>query len=381
MRPPPSLPNDTRYGTTARSERSPTAPRATQANRSQAARAHIPVDVAAAELGQRRCTRHVPADDRAHRAPVPERQRWSDHARRPAGNPPPAALEVRPAEIGRGAGSQRQDVHLLEDRLAHVRHDQTPPRRVEGEPPGHPQARGQQLRAGNPLARIEAHDLPVEPSGVLARLGAGAEAEACVEEPVGAEGSVASHVHAASARQRQQRARMAGAPVVTGTKLVQVHSPVLARVEQVDAPARPVSRRQGERERATLVSELVLWRQQADEPASVQHEASAALAPHAPDAAAALEHVESARLARGAGHVHRLAKFAHRGELQRTRSGGRRRDRSERRNQRQRTPYFSNSNSQPEPDPRLNRSSRGTYALAGRCMRHLKGVQSAGGRY
>ena len=194
----------------------------------------------------------------------------------PPGCPAPAALEVRPAEIRRGAGAQRQDIDLLEGRLAHVRHDQAPPRRIEGEPPRHPQARGNQLWARHSREWIQPHDLAVEPGRVLARIGSGAEAEACVEEAVRAERRVASHVHATAARHRQERPRAVWAAAGAGAKLIQMDAPVFARVEHVDAPAGPVARRESERERAALVSELVLRREQADERASVQHEAPAA---------------------------------------------------------------------------------------------------------
>ena len=274
----------------------------------------------------------------------------------PPRTPSPAPLEVRPAEVGRAAGPQRQDVHLLEDRLAHVRHDQTAARRIEGEPPGHPQARGQQLRAAAPRSPGSRRTiLPFSRAGVLARLGSGAESEACVEQPVRAEGHVASHVHAASARQRQQRARMAWAPSVTGTELIQVHAPVLARVEHVDAPARPVSRRESERERAALVSELVLRREQPDEPASVEHEAPGAVATHCARRARRVRaHRKRAAPARSpvtcTGWRNSPTGVSPRGPA--ATAGGA--TAARRRDQRRDSPYFSNSNPRLDPYARLN---------------------------
>jgi len=118
-----------------------------------------------------------------------------------------------------------------------------------------------------------------------------------------------------------------------------VDASVLARVEHVDARARRVSGRESERERATLVSELIPRLAQTDERASVQDKASAAVAAYAPNAPAAFENVKGAWLAFGSGHMHRLAKLAYGGEPQRAGSGGRLSGHGQHRGERAATKY------------------------------------------
>ena len=145
--------------------------------------------------------------------------------RRAAGHPPLAPLEEWPAEVGRLRPVERDQVELLEPRLADVRDHEAPPTTVDGDPPRNPQPAGDDLGDRLARARIQPDDLAGERGRVLARIGSGAEAEACVEEAVGAERRVASHVHATVARHREERPR-AGRPRGPG-ETIQVDAPVL----------------------------------------------------------------------------------------------------------------------------------------------------------
>ena len=222
-----------------------------ETDRSQAARAHIAVEVAPAELGQCRRTHHVPADDRAHPAPVPERQGRCHHA---AG--PPGTLRLRPSKYGqpRFAGARARSGRTLTSSKAASPTSATIRRRLGASKEsrhGTRRPEADRSRARHPRAWIQPHDLAVEPGRVLARIAVGAEAKACVEEAVRAERGVASHVDGDWSRHREDR---------PGRAVLEPGRDGRARRRGCRActPARrALARRESERERAALVSQLV----------------------------------------------------------------------------------------------------------------------------
>ena len=160
------------------------------------------------------------ADDRAHVASVLSREGWGE--KRPVARLKPfGPLEDRPAEVGARRPVEVQQVHLLEALLAHVRQEQLVV--PEGEPPGIAQAVGEDLRpctrphcervsgrdrVGAPIrgSRVDAQQLAVQASEILAALRMIALAQRDPEMTVGAEDQVATEVPEALLGQRQDSA-------------------------------------------------------------------------------------------------------------------------------------------------------------------------------